>query len=53
MGYSPWGRKELDMTERLSLSFHFPLLLRNLTNIWEILCDQILSHSAGRLIPDQ
>ena len=24
MGYSPWGHKELDMTERLTLSFfHF------------------------------
>ena len=21
-GYSPWGRKELDMTERLTLTFH-------------------------------
>ena len=24
-GYSPWGRKELDMTEGLSLSEHFHL----------------------------
>ena len=47
------GHKELDTTERLSLSLHFPLLVRNLTNIWEILRDQIVSHSAGRLIPDQ
>ena len=23
MGYSPWGHKELDMTERLTLSLHF------------------------------
>ena len=23
-GYSPWGHKELDTTERLSLSFHIP-----------------------------
>ena len=22
VGYSPWGQKELDMTERLRLSFH-------------------------------
>ena len=22
MGYSPWGRKELDTTERLTLSHH-------------------------------
>ena len=51
MAYSPWGCKEVDTTERLSL--HFPLLVRNLTNIWEILRDQILPHSAGRLIPDQ
>ena len=25
MGYSPWGRNELDMTEGLSLSKHFYL----------------------------
>ena len=23
MGYSPWGHKESDMTERLTLSLHF------------------------------
>ena len=23
MGYSPWGRKDLDTTEKLTLSFHF------------------------------
>ena len=23
MGYSPWGHRELDMTERLTLSFSF------------------------------
>ena len=23
MGYSPWGRKELDLTERVTLNFHF------------------------------
>ena len=36
--------------------FHFsapPLLVRNLTSIWETVHDQILSHGAGRLIPDQ
>ena len=27
MGYSPWGRKELDRTERLQFHFHFHLLL--------------------------
>ena len=27
MGYSPWGRKELDMTERLTLSKPGPVLL--------------------------
>ena len=26
MGYSPWGRKELDTTERLTLSLFFTLL---------------------------
>ena len=25
MGYSPWGRKELDMTEQLRFHFHFQL----------------------------
>ena len=24
-GYTPWGRKELDMTERLTLSLHFQI----------------------------
>ena len=23
-GYSPWGRKELDMTEQLHFHFHYP-----------------------------
>ena len=35
--------------------FHFsdsPLLVGNLINIWETVHDQILSHGAGRLIPD-
>ena len=27
MGYSPWGRKESDTTERLHFHFHFHLLL--------------------------
>ena len=27
VGYSPWARKELDMTTSLSLSLHFPLCL--------------------------
>ena len=25
VGYSPWGRKDSDTTEQLTLSFHFPL----------------------------
>ena len=25
VGYSPWGRKELDMTERLHFHFHTPI----------------------------
>ena len=29
MGYSPWGRKELDMTEQLSLSHAYSPLLIN------------------------
>ena len=24
VGYSPWGRKDSDTTEQLTLSFHFP-----------------------------
>ena len=26
MGYSPWGRKESDMTKRLHFHFHFSVL---------------------------
>ena len=26
VGFSPWGRKELDMTERLHFHFHFTFL---------------------------
>ena len=28
VGYSPWGCKESDMTERLHFHFHFSLLRR-------------------------
>ena len=28
-------------------------MVRNLSNIWETFCDQIVSHGAGRLIPGQ
>ena len=42
MGYSPWGDKELDTTERLTLSFrfHFPLILKikHLMPTFAILC---------------
>ena len=31
--YSPWGHKESDMTEQLSLSFHFTIRLRRTTAI--------------------
>ena len=32
MGYSPWGHKESDMTERLSTrAYRVPFLLNNLT----------------------
>ena len=34
-GYSPWGRKESDMSERLSLS---------LWNCQESVCSSVLSH---------
>ena len=30
MGYSPWGRKESDMTEQLTLTFHFSSLYLSL-----------------------
>ena len=36
-----------------SLMIDLLLLVRNLTNIWETFYDQILSHSAGRLIRGQ
>ena len=29
MGYSPWGRKESDITERLSLSLFTQIILKN------------------------
>ena len=36
------------------LNFAGPsFMVRNLTNIWETFCNQILSHGAGRLIPGQ
>ena len=34
VGYSPWGHKELDMTEQLST--HIPLVLR----LWGFLCEE-------------
>ena len=30
VGYSLWGHKELDTTERLHFDFHFPWLLQSL-----------------------
>ena len=30
VGYNPWGRKELDMTERLHFHFHLEKLSANL-----------------------
>ena len=27
MGYSPWGRKELDMTEQLNLTYALSMML--------------------------
>ena len=36
------------------LNFAGPsFMVRNLTNIWETFCNQILSHGPGRLIPGQ
>ena len=36
MGYSPWGRKELDTTERLHLSNHLILQSQHLTSTMQI-----------------
>ena len=36
MGYSPWGHKELDMTEWLSISLHFHIYSLNMhTCVWK------------------
>ena len=37
VGYSPWGRKESDMTERLTLSRSFPNYLTTLVLIQVLL----------------
>ena len=33
MGYSPWGHKELDMTEQLSMTTHTQISIMRLENI--------------------
>ena len=38
MGYRPWDHKELDMTERLSLSLFFDDSSRQQTYLWERFC---------------
>ena len=51
---TPTGGLKLLMIDKQEV-FHFsdsPLLVGNLINIWETVHDQILSHGAGRLIPD-
>ena len=38
MGYSPWGCKESDMTEQLTLSLHFSKLIGFGAENWTISC---------------
>ena len=33
VGYSPWGRKESDTTERLHFHFHFSLVSQTVKNL--------------------
>ena len=35
VGYSPWGRKELDLTERLHFHFHFSMYSQQDLGVWE------------------
>ena len=35
VGYSPWSHKELDITEQLTLSLHFQIMLDSLSPLWE------------------
>ena len=37
MGYSPWGCKVLDMTERLHFNFHFQALVCNFLDLQTLL----------------
>ena len=52
MVYSPWGRKELDMTEQLSLSssLFVTLICSTFASLAE--CDKILSHGLKELPMD-
>ena len=41
MGCSPWGRKELDTTEQLRFTFHFPALEKELATHSSVLAWRI------------
>ena len=41
MGYSPWGRKESDTTERLHFNFHFHALEKEMATHSSILAWRI------------
>ena len=41
MGYSPWGREELDTTERLHFDFHFHALEKEMATHSSVLAWRI------------
>ena len=40
MGYSPWGRKESNMTERRHFHFHFQGDIMSLSELQELVMDR-------------
>ena len=50
MGYSPWGRKESDTTERLHLHFHNIQLSRLLQNLRLLLIPSPLPSSGKSIL---
>ena len=46
-GYSPWGRKELDTTERLSLSY---IRCVTLEKLLDLLCLNFITYKVGVVI---
>ena len=51
MGYSPWGHKELDMTDQLHFHFLFRLIITFLPRSQHLLISQLQSPSAVILEP--